>query len=477
MIKYCVRSLWNVNWGICFLSNGEDIYKWLVKLIAQEYKRENYPVQFLMPSVRKLSNYLRVKRYLVERAYEYWIKRKEILYALDRVGTFMFKHVAAMPEVTVARHAQFSFNQQPLSNSAEGEGQLMNILTLGNSYQNPRFKGMKLWPKSSAGKVISLPKPRLTWFSDEALRLLRERKLINNEQQLCVIPDGKAVYKILKTITRPEDVLVITSINDAQVVETAGQLRLNLAFSGADDKGMSAVQLEEICRQQTVKVVLVRPEPDFPVPVRMDITRWEALVRLSEIYGFCILVLDEDAEFRSTKCPSVPISLKSGNVIYLSPFSKLSPILHKISIVAGPEDFIASLIQTVKKVVFAWDSSMEKALLGVSSKSKISIQLKKSNQCCKTGAFNLQMLFRNYLEDFATLLYPGCGTFAVLKFNAPLNGLLISRYLDHPLYQEGENFGFEPKQPIDAIRFSLFIEDWISVEFSLKTMLKSLERK
>lgn len=474
MIKYSLRPRWNVNWEFCLLSNGETIYKWLVALIAQEYRQRNYPDHFMMPSVRKLSNYLSVKRHLVERAYRHWIKRKEILYTLDRVGTFMFKYADERLDIAVARHAQFPFNLQPLINSTGQEHQLTNILTLGSTYRNQYLNILALSRKDVSLNAVSIAKSQVSWFSDEALQLLKKRELIHNEQQFCIIPDGKALYKVLKTITSPEDMLVITSRNDSQVIDAAGPLRLNLSFCSSDDQGMSATQLEELCKQKTVKVVLVRPGPDFPIPVCMEVARWEQIVHLSERYGFCILVLDEDAEFRSVKCPSLPISLRGGHVIYLSPFSKVSPVLQKIGMVAGPEDFIASLIHKTKKIVFGWDRSTEKALLGALSRSELSAELEKSIQACKMGAFSLNLLFRNYLEDYADLIFPGCGTFAVLKFNMPLKELPVARFQDHSLYQEGENFSFDPQQPIDLIRISLFIEDWTSVEFSLKMILKSL---
>lgn len=476
MIKNNFQDSWSMS-----LKSGlhpiEDIsYKQLIDLIAQEYSRENYPDDFMMPSVRNLSLFLGVKRHLVAQAYRHWVEREEILYTQHRVGTFMFQPSISFHIAEVAPRAQFSFNKRSAISVKSGQPQLMNILSLGSTYPVQLVDVLHLRDKNRAGNALAAAHTEY-WKAKDVLGVLRRKKLINNKRQFCMIPDGKAVYKVLKTMTCPRDVLIISSRNDAALLETAVQLRLNVDFSGADKQGMSAAKLEEICMQKKVKVVIVRLEPDFPVPHRMEEKRWSQLVRLSERFGFCLMVLDDDYEFCGKKTAGPGLSLSAGNVIYIAPYSKVYPIFHKTSMVAGPENFIAALKKQVKKIVVRWNHSTDKAVMAGVSASELRNQLKRSNQSCQEAAFNLKMLFDNYLVDYACLILPAIGTFGFLKFKSPLTGLPTATLLRHSLYQEQENFSFDPKKPIDGFRISLFITDWASLENTMKMISEILGRK
>ncbi|WP_316819808.1 hypothetical protein [Pedobacter gandavensis] len=470
-MKYHLDLSWCHSWKLYFKQIGESVQKQLIKWIANEYEQGNYPYGFQMPSVRQLSEVLKVKRHQIEAAYRYWIKRKEILYTLNRVGTYMY-HPSAPADVCVASSALFPFRElDAVTLPVRGQG-AMNLMTLGSSYP---FSGNEVL-NLSTGKRPSVRFPfkeKTPCLFSDALTLLRKRKLINNDRQFCIIPYGEAISKVLKMTTNMGDLLVISSPEDVDLIEKARQLRLNVEFSGSDGQGMSAIRLEEICERSIVKVIFVRPEPDFPVPVRMAETRWTQILELAARYGFCIVVLDDDYEFRSKKLPRLDFSLGHGNLIYLSPYSKLYPMLHETCMVAGPENFIAGLREITKRIYIGWEKSAEKALMASFSRSELKMQLRKSRDYCIKSAFNLQLLYKNYLPEFATLTLPEGGSYAFLKFKRPLTGALAVKLCEHPLFYEEENFNFESDQPIHAFRISLFVKDWGAIEFSMK-MIRSI---
>ncbi|MCX2453391.1 hypothetical protein OQX61_19125 [Pedobacter sp. PLR] len=475
MIKNTFRHSWNVNWKSKFGPDREASQKQLISLIDWEYKRGNFPDRFRMPSIRTLAKFLGLQREQVANAYSYWITRKKILYTRNRVGTYMYAHPQTRPAIAVASSAEFFFHLKPAGRSAYQEHQSMNILTLGKTYR-VRCQGLSaLNNLPGAENSLSAANANEIRFLNGALGILRKRALVNNAQQFCLISNGQAIYQVLKMITNPEDLMVMTSVNDLHLVETAAQLRLNLAFSEADQQGMSVTKLEEICREKAVKVVFIRPEPDFPIPLSMDAARWNQVVSLSKQYGFCILVLEEDYEFRCKKTPPVTISLEGGQVIYISPYSKVFRSLHQIGMVAGPENFIAELSKAVKKGFI--DQSPGRAFPAALSQSKLGVQVISGNQWRGRGAYKLNILFLNYLERFATLILPDCGTFAFIKFNTPLKGLLAARFMENLLFHEEENFAFEPDEPIDGLRVSLFIQDWASVELPMKMIRDTLESR
>lgn len=461
---------WCRSWGQYFKKIGGNLQEQLIKWIATQYEKGNYPEGFKMPSVRLLSAALKLKRHLIERAYRYWIVRGEILYTQDRVGTFMFDPSADTADIDVASSALFPLNEELGVFTAVREQESLNFLTLGSSYLATGVDVLSLNPEKLSRKSIpAKDKERSQLFTD-TLKLLRKRKLINNERQFCSIPDGKAISKVLELIANPGDLLVISSFQDTDMLERARQLRLNVAFSGSDHRGMSAVDLEEICQRSVVKVVFVRPEPCFPIPIRMDEARWKQISDLAVRYGFCIVVIDDDYEFRCEKSPRLDFSLGLGNLIYISPYSKIYPILHKTCMVAGPEDFIARLHKLTKRIHIGWNKSTEKALMASISRPLLKMQLRKSHEYCRKSAYNLQFLFKNYLQECALLIYPNCGTFAFLKFIRPLSIELSAKFMEHPLFYEEENLSFEPDQPIYGLRISLFVRDWTALESWMKTI-------
>ncbi|WP_316746923.1 hypothetical protein [Pedobacter gandavensis] len=475
MKRYHFLISWNSSRNLKSSAVGKDTEQQLIELIAEAYNRGNHPDHYMMPSVRILAKDLGVQRHLVAGAYRYWITREEILYSRGRQGTFMYSRQEKNPAIKVAASAQFSFQEKPVRRSGAGEHQGLNILTLGSTYPTGPSTGFNSNQNKMPGNFPSAMAFRRACFAKDMLGILRNRKLVNHERQFCAIPNGRAVHKVLKMITEPEDLMVMTSIDDFELVETAAQLGLNLAFTGTDEQGMSAEKLEDICLSGKVKVVFLRPAPDFPIPVSMTRLRWRKMVELAEKYGFCILVLDEDYEFLHKKNAPLPISLESGKVIYIAPYSKVTPVSHRVCMVAGPEDFIVALKERAKMVINTWNQSAEKAALLALSSSKLRIQVKKGNQCCVSAAYKWNMMVVNYLSGLATLTFADSGTFGFLKFKTPISGSLVANFMENRLFLEEENFAFEPDEPIDGFRFSLFIRDWTAIEFFMKMIRAMLD--
>ncbi|WP_316841976.1 hypothetical protein [Pedobacter gandavensis] len=460
--------LWNIKWKLSRRNAKKRIYLQFVDLIQMEFERGNVPFGLKMPAIRTLASVFKVKPHVVERAYAFLVSKDHVLYAVPGIGTFMHTPVMKDGHIKEVLFGKFKFNKTLGKSVEEDTKGVMNILTIGSVYQPPRSKTYEVFNDIHHQKDTIEVRTHGKYYFPEALKILKNRGIIDNEDQLCIIPRGFALYKVMRCLIKDGDDVVSVSEADLQFMELCRNLHLKVSITGADEKGMSADGLERICKEKDVKVVIIRPRPDFPVPVSMKKDRWKQIVALSVKFNFCLLVMDYDYEFCRSGAKDLQISLQTATVVYIAPLSNLTLQFHQIGMVAGPKDFISLLNKRVKKCYDGGDYLLERGMAGLCASGELSSYVRTVNKRCKAGEYSLDVIFKSYIADEAHLILPDWGTFAFVGLNAPLNPVSISALLDTELYHNEGNLWFNPDAPVNALRISLCIDRWNPVEIIFK---------
>lgn len=465
-----VSLKWNIRWRFANAKSKVAYYKQLVSFIRKEFEKGNYPENYRMPAIRKLARYLGVSIYQVETAYAILISSNEVLYTTGTRATFMFKN-KALKELGNPKDrimlAKLPFHAQDflVSNIEK-----LNVITLGSTYPCGPLEILKKLKDGYLLKDSKRLKAPGQYLFPEAYRILKQRNLLSNDQQFCIVPSGKALYTVLESLIQPGAVVVSVSQEDVTAIETFFQLHLNSVFTGADEEGMLLESLEAICRTHPVRAVFLRPVLDFPGFSCLSSERIEQLMRLAERYKFWILMMDEDHEFSSFCLLRDNDLLNSGYMIYISNLSKLCRVFHEIGLVAGPVDFIAALKKASKKHFIGWDRFMERSIVSLYSSPTIKSDINKISSKCSSGSYALNSIFHNSFIKNAQLVFPKAGTFALIFFRPPIDSRMVESLRKTELYCQEENAVFRVGKPLDALRISLCIRNWNLLESFFKNV-------
>lgn len=466
-----VSLKWNIRWRFANAKSKVAYYKQLVSFIRKEFEKGNYPEGYRMPPIRKLARYLGVSIYQVETAYTMLISSNEVLYTNGTRATFMFKN-KAIKELGNPKDkgmlAKLPFHAEDflVSNVAEK----LNVITLGSTYPCGPLEILKKLKDGYFLKDSKRLKAPGQYLFPEAYRILKQRNLLSNDQQLCIVPSGKALYAVLESLIQPGAIVVSASREDVLAIETFFQLHIDSVFTGTDEQGMLLESLEAICRSHPVGAVFLRPVLDFPKFSRLSSERIKRLMRLAEQYKFWVLMMDEDHEFSSFCLLRENDLIKSGYMIYISNLSKLCRVLHEIGLVAGPVDFIAALKKTSKKHFIGWDRFLERSIVSLCSSPAIKSDIHKISARCSSGSYALSSIFHNCYIENAQLVFPKAGTFALVFFRPSIDPRIVEPLRKTELYCQEENAVFRVEKPLDALRISLCIRNWTPLESFFKNI-------
>lgn len=473
-----VSLKWNIRWRFTNSKNKRVYYEQVASFIRKEFERGNYPEGYRMPSIRKLARYLGISIYQVETAYTNLVSSNEVLYSDGSKGTFMFENKTIKESSLVNDKgvlAKLPFHTQNLF--IPNTAQKLNIITLGSTYPYGPLETLKKLKDGYLLKDSKGLKAPGQYLFPEVFRTLKQRNLLSSDQQLCIVPSGKALYTVLESLIRPGAIVVSVSQEDVLAIETFFHLHIHSLFTGADEEGMLLESLDAICRKHPVQAVFLRPVLDFMGFSCLSSERINRLMRLAERYKFWILMMDEDHEFSSFCLLRINDLMNSGYMIYISNLSKLCRVFHEIGLVAGPVDFIAALKKNSKKHFIGWDRYMERSIVSLYSSPAIKSDINKINIKCNSGSYALNTIFHNYFIQDSQLVIPKAGTFALVFFRPAIASLMVEPLRKTELYCQEENSLYRVGKPLDALRISLCITNWKILESVFQNIKDSITQQ
>lgn len=164
--------------------------------------------------------------------------------------------------------------------------------------------------------------------------------------------------QILTTYNKDMSAVLITlallRTNDIVIVGDPGDYKLNMSIqqTGAklipiitESDGLDLNILEEFCQKQTIKMVCVSPQNQYPNTVILSYAKRLELLKLASKYGFIILETESESifDYQKHKIPSL-ISLDTfGVVVHIHSFEHIVSPAWNISYVLAASPVIAEI--------------------------------------------------------------------------------------------------------------------------------------
>ena len=176
---------------------------------------------------------------------------------------------------------------------------------------------------------------------------IRSTRGIPLSESDCLITRGSTmgIYLAANTVLQPGDIVVTGSLSYPTADLIFRQSGAKIMRVPIDEGGIQITALEQLCVDQSVRMVYVTPHHHYPTTATMPSERRVQLLQLAREYRFCILEDDYDYDFQYDSNPVMPLASAdtSGLVIYVGSFSKsVAPAL-RVGFVVGPGRLIEAM--------------------------------------------------------------------------------------------------------------------------------------
>ncbi|WP_207426672.1 PLP-dependent aminotransferase family protein [Pedobacter sp. SYSU D00535] len=434
--------------------------------IIEEIRKGRLKPATALPGTRILAQELGVSRKVIVMAFED-LTIRGWLETVAKKGTFVSsgKSIPETDPVPAANKYTYTLNTPPSSlrllphaetstivfNDGLPDVRLAPIQELGNAYR-------RIIQRKGRWRMLGYGHER----GDESLRLAlcnmltHDRALSLNELQICVTRGSQmALYLTAKVLLKAGDCVAVEDPGYSpfwDILKACGARILPVAVDG---QGMQVDKLEDLCKQLPIKAVYTTPHHQFPTTVAMSKERREALVSLSNRFGFAIIEDDYDHEYHYAANRNLPLKSYSNshNVIYIGSVSKLIAPSLRVGYVVGPEDFIEAVAAYRLMVDRQGDVTLEQALAELMQDGEVSRHAREALAIYHERFLLMEQLLHKHLKVKCDFHAPQGGLAYWLRFKEEKSTL----HLQQELLRRGvsvipsENFSFE-RMSLNALR-------------------------
>jgi DNA-binding transcriptional MocR family regulator len=130
-----------------------------------------------------------------------------------------------------------------------------------------------------------------------------------------------ALLAAISSLVEPGDVVVSDRLTYYGLKALAQMFRFRIIGVSSDDDGMSAVELDEVCRQETIRAVFTVPSMHNPSVVTMSEVRRRELVAVAKRHDVAIIEDDVYGPMLGTRAPALA-TLAPERTYHISALSK-----------------------------------------------------------------------------------------------------------------------------------------------------------
>ncbi|GEM_PF-5663853 len=302
-----------------------------------------------LPSSRKLAAVLQVSPLTVQRAYNNLIA-ENVLYSRERTGTFI--NPSPVQQTKRAYSPQrASFQTRKLAGTTSTG---TPCLILGNEFpavadidfykhiSNFRTVYDHMKAKKNRNENLHLIPNKLldSTLSRRNIYVREDEQLLVNDLELCL-------RLTLECLTSTGDTIAICTGSYPNTF-SLGYRERKMVDCPTDENGLPSLDhLSKLVSDKLLKAIIIY-SPDRFDAMSADFDRKrELFIDFAVAHELAIIELDKDHEFWfETRSTSLKANYTTcGNIIYISPISKLAPYLYNIAAVTGPASFINLLKQ------------------------------------------------------------------------------------------------------------------------------------
>jgi GntR family transcriptional regulator/MocR family aminotransferase len=257
----------------------------------------------------------------------------------------------------------------------------------------------------------------------ELARFFAETRGLHAGPENIMITKGvqMAMYLVSQLLLSKNDTVIVPDPGYQGANDVFEQAGARLAFVPVDDKGMDMAAVEEVCKNNKVKLLYVIPHHHRPTTVTLSPERRMQLLELARKYRFAIIEDDYDYDFRYDSNAVLPLASADdcGSVIYVGSFAKtLAPGI-RIGFMVAPQNLIMQAARLRKLIDRQGEQLLEEAMANLLKNGDIGRHLKKTNK-----------LYHERRDVFCALLNDKLH--GKVSFKIPHGGFAVwTQYLQH----------------------------------------------
>ncbi|MFT6881183.1 MAG: GntR family transcriptional regulator/MocR family aminotransferase [Arcticibacterium sp.] len=281
---------------------------------------------------------------------------------------------------------------------------------LNRAYKTALFKG-NLYNKFTYGDI------RGNAYLREQLvdYLFKTRGMkVSSEQILITRGVTQALYLSIQTFVKKGDKVAMPELNWTSAQKNFEYHGAEVVKIKVDKDGLDINHLEELLKEENIKMLYVTPHHQYPTTVIMPAYRRVKLMQLAKQYGFYVFEDDYDYDFHYTSHPIMPLAATHHGdyVLYAGSFTKaISPVFRVGYLVAHKEqiDYMAGIRRLIDR---QGDNLLELAIAELLELGIIQRYLKKNRK-----------IYESRRDIFCTLLEKELGNY--LSFKKPEGGMSV----------------------------------------------------
>jgi len=378
-----------------------------------------------MPSYRRLASLLEVNPLTVQRAYNNLIA-ENVLYSRERSGTFV--NPSSMQQAKTAQPPQLvslMIGKPLIAKPAD-----CTHLILGNEF--PSIADIDYYRHISNFRLvydlISAKK-----YRDENLLLTRNKLLqatlarrniyVRDDEQLLINGLELSLKLTLGYLTAAGDTIAICSASCPSPSRFELGERMTV-YCPADEDGLPLQdQLLKLVSDKRLKAIILYNADRFQTESTDFEQKRKDFVDFAVSRQLAIIELDKDHEFWFGTPSSTSLKADytaNGNIIYISPISKLAPYLYNMVAVTGPASFIDLLKQRYTRDHQAPDPLLYSAASYFFDTRKSNGMIRKLQMRYQRKRLLLHNMVAYNSKLDAQILFPVAGLWAWIVLNEPI---------------------------------------------------------
>jgi len=260
-----------------------------------------------------------------------------------------------------------------------------------------------------------------------------------------------AIYIAASLIIQPGDKVVVSDPGYLLASMLFEQLGAQLIRVPVDEEGMCTAPLEEILKNNDVRLLYVIPHHHHPTTVTMSVQRRNHLLQLIKAYDLAVIEDDYDYDFRYLYDPYLPLASgdHGGNIIYIGSLTKVLGTPFRLGYMIATQEFVQSAAKLRALIDLRGEVLMEQTITRLIDNGELARHIKKANKLYAQRCDFLSDLISNELSDVVNFTKPTGGMALWLKFRPayPLSKIVkkagtMGLTFTGSVYNEETNGGF-----------------------------------
>ncbi|RXK86209.1 aminotransferase-like domain-containing protein [Filimonas effusa] len=238
-----------------------------------------------------------------------------------------------------------------------------------------------------------------------------------------------SVYIISEILLEPGDTVVVADLSYFSVNMIFQKAGAKICSIPMDEEGIDVQALEQLCRQQPIRMLYLTPHHHYPTTITLSAGRRIEVLRLASLFGFIVLEDDYDFDFRYDKKPVLPMASAdtSGMVVYVGAFGKSLAPGFRTGFIVAPENLMAEMRKYLGIIDRQGDILVEQVLAEMIREGEIHRHLKKSVLVYKERRDNFALLLQEHFSEQLSFKLPAGGLAIWAQWKEPVNLLKLSQ--------------------------------------------------